>query len=127
MTNSIIQIQPSELIGPRSYFTDFDPRDTNFDLQAVERKLKLQLLTKDKVIIAASSLFHQTGFLFWKNHNALITTLEEGIVIPALRNQFGNVDVFYRNKSHGKDASLYTDEAAHFFSVHVKSCVSWNF
>ena len=61
MTPSIA-ILPEALTGPRSYFTDIDPKDPSYDQIDVVRKLKLQLLTKQNIVIAASSLFHDIGF-----------------------------------------------------------------
>ena len=56
-------IDPKKLSGPRSFFTDIDPRDPDYQEKEIERKLKLQLLTKDRIVIAASSLFSNISFL----------------------------------------------------------------
>ncbi len=120
MSYSAHRIHPSELTGPRSYFTDLDPADLNFEAPTVERKLKLQLLTKEKVIIAASSLFHDTSLEFCRKDKGLIEALEKGILLPAIRNQFGNVEVFFRSKPD------YSTESEKFFKSHVKSFVIWD-
>jgi hypothetical protein len=86
MPKSVSCITPDKLTGPRSYFTDFDPHDKNCDIQTIERKLKLQLLTKEKIIIAASSLFHDKSLEFCRADKGLIKALEKGILVPAIRN-----------------------------------------
>jgi hypothetical protein len=120
MPYSARRVHPSELTGPRSYFTDLDPNDPNFEVSLVVRKLKLQLLTKEKVIIAASSLFHDVGLEVCQKDQGLIEALEKGILLPAIRNQFGNVEVFFRSKSE------YSKESERFFKSHVRSFVIWD-
>jgi hypothetical protein len=52
MGNNIIQLDALKFTGPRSFFTDLDPNDRTYDEQTVKLKLKLQFLTKEKVVIA---------------------------------------------------------------------------
>jgi len=88
MANQIKEIMPDLMTGPRSYFTDIDPLvpESN-DINAI-RKLKLQLLTKEKIVVAASSLFHDVWYNILKNDEGLIVYLRNGIIIPAIRSSF---------------------------------------
>jgi hypothetical protein len=57
MSRKITNNLPDTLSGPRSFFTDIDPTDPNYDKRDAITKLKLQLLTKERIVVAASSLF----------------------------------------------------------------------
>ncbi|BBO85763.1 hypothetical protein DSCO28_63290 [Desulfosarcina ovata subsp. sediminis] len=114
------KILPSELFGPRSYFTDLDPNDPNYERSVVERKLKLQLLTKEKIVIAASSLFHNVGLEIVQQNHGLITALEHGIILPAIRNEFDNLNGFFERKTN------FSKESSKFFEAHVASFISWD-
>lgn len=121
MSNRLVKIDPSKLTGPRSYFTDLDPQDPDYHETLVKRKLKLQLLTKEKIIIAASSLFHDIGYHLFSNDKDLITTLEKGVIIPAIRNQYSNPEDFFKQRK-----AEYSLEARRFFTVHVTHSVPWD-
>lgn len=84
MTNKIEELSPDTLTGPRSYFTDIDPNIPESGNIDTIRKLKLQLLTKEKIVVAASSLFHDIWFNILKNDRGLIHSLNNGILIPAI-------------------------------------------
>lgn len=121
MTNGIIQIEPCDLQGPRSYFTDLDPNDINYRENTVKLKLKLQLLTKGKIIVAASSLFHDIGYELFSKDSGLTLALEKGLILPAIRNQYsGPVDFFDQRKD------LYSNKSKLYFSKHAKFSVPWD-
>jgi hypothetical protein len=116
------ELKPNLLRGPRSYFTDLDPKDQGYNQDEVLRKLKLQLLTKDKIVIAASSLFHNIGLTLFMKDEGLTKCLQRGIIVPAIRNQFNSVDGFFESKQQ----EGYSPNSKSFFSNHVKQFVSWN-
>lgn len=113
-------IYPDQLSGPRSYFTDIDPYDPTYNEGDVIRKLKLQLLTKEKIVIAASSLFHEIGYNLVAKDKGLTSALGSGIILPAIRNQFDSPKAFFENKTE------YPASARDFFIEHVTSAVSWD-
>ena len=120
--NSSKIILPESLNGPRSYFTDLDPKDQNYNHADVVRKLKLQLLTKKSIVIAASSLFHDLGFNLCNSDHGLTKALQEGIIIPAVRNEFHTINDFYiAKRSEG-----YSNNANKYFSENTAQFVSWS-
>jgi hypothetical protein len=121
MEEKIICIEPKNLHGPRSFFTDLDPRDPDYNPADVTRKLKLQLITKDKILIAASSLFHKVGYDMFSKDPGLIRCLETGIIIPTIRDQFSSIKDFFDAKKEG-----YPEESKNFFISHVKFNVPWS-
>jgi len=116
---SLIKIQPNELSGPRSFFTDIDINDNNYDAQESLRKLKLQLLTKEKIVVPASSMFKDIWLQLFKENKGLIPAIEEGIIIPAIRDQFETVEDFFSTKDYGIDNK-------EFYMEHVTHSVPWN-
>jgi len=119
MESNIIKIYPNELSGPRSFFTDIDPYDKNYVKEDAIRKLKLQLLTKGKIVVAASSLFHDIWLQLFRENSNLILALEDGIIIPAIRNQFEGVNEFFENKNYG-------EENKNFFTKHIRYSIPWD-
>ena len=122
MANDIIQLNAIELIGPRSFFTDLDPRDSSYNPQTVALKLKLQLLTKEKIVIAASSLFTDIGYELFSSEQGFIDTLEQGIVVPAIRNEFTGPEDFFQRYKFKKCAI----PSRNFFTNHVTHSVPWD-
>lgn len=118
MTN-MKEILPSDLIGPRSYFTDIDPNDENYSREDAIRKLKLQLLTKEKIVVAASSLFHDIWMDIFKDFPDLIPAIEDGIIVPAIRNQFKGIADFFESKK-------YPETNKKFFLDHITQVVPWD-
>lgn len=88
------------LTGPRSFFTDLDPKDPSYDRETVKLKLKLQFLLKERVVIAASSLFTGVGYELFSGDDGLVEALEEGIVAPAIRNEYTNPADFFERYEH---------------------------
>lgn len=115
----IKEIFPNELIGPRSYFTDIDPNDENYNKYEATQKLKLQLLTKEKIVVAASSLFHDIWMDVFKDSPDLIPAIEDGIIVPAIRNKFKGIADFFENKK-------YSETNKKFFLNHVTHAVPWD-
>ncbi len=121
-TSEVTKIYPKDLIGPRSYFTDLDPLDPDFAREDVLEKLKIQLLTKKTIIIAASSLFHQIGRNFIEQEVGLPDAIEMGIIVPAMRDEYSDVkDFFNKYKKDG-----YGKNELSFYQKIVKTVVPWN-
>jgi hypothetical protein len=120
MEEKVKNIDASKLTGPRSYFTDLDPKDKDYNEALVSRRLKLQLLTKKNVVIAASSLFHDVGMDLFRKNEGLSTALNQGIILPAIRDQFYDLDDFFSAKAE------YSSDARDFFKDHVRYSVPWS-
>ena len=114
------KISATQLNGPRSYFTDLDPKDNDYNEKLVIRRLKLQLLTKKNIVIAASSLFHDDGMSLFKKNKGLIDALNEGVILPAIRDQFSDLDSFFSTKAE------YSNDSRDFFKEHVGYSVPWS-
>ena len=118
MVNKTEELLPGTLSGPRSYFTDIDPNvPESGNIDAI-RKLKLQLLTKEKIVIAASSLFHDIWYKILKNDQGLIDCLQNGIIIPAIRSAFNGINGFFTEKKYPTDNKK-------FFIENVAYSVPW--
>jgi hypothetical protein len=115
----LLKILPEDLTGPRSFFTDIDSNDKNYDQHDALRKLKLQLLTKEKVVVPASSMFDDVWFNIFMGNKDLIPALDSGILIPAIRDQFDGVGAFFEDKKYG-------DENKAFYLEHVNHSIPWN-
>lgn len=118
MTNKIEELSPDTLTGPRSYFTDIDPNIPESGNIDTIRKLKLQLLTKEKIVVAASSLFHDIWFNILKNDRGLILSLNNGILIPAIRDSFDGIDGFFAEKQYPVDNKQ-------FFIENIAYSIPW--
>jgi len=123
MSAKLIRIKPGDLSGPRSYFTDLDPNDFDYKEDDVNRKLKLQLLTKERIIIGASSLFHDIGYQLFSSNEGLVDCIERGIIIPAIRSQFDGPEEFFEKKTEGEG---YSGKAKSFFLAHAFHSVPWD-
>jgi hypothetical protein len=119
LTDDLIQIYPETLSGPSSYFTDIDPSDQNYNKEDAIQKLKLQLLTKERIVVAASSLFHDIWLDLFRDFPDLIPSLKDGIIVPAIRNNFSGIADFFSNKK-------YSDFNKSFFTEHVTHSVPWD-
>jgi len=117
-----MRLSPDCLKGPRSYFTDLDPKDRLADRLDVLRKLKLQMLTKDRVIVAASSLFHISSAELFFRDPGLTKALNQGVIAPALRDEYSDVSDFFR----GRPEAEYTDSSKTFFSQNTGAFITWN-
>ena len=119
MSRRIKELMPENLTGPRSYFTDIDPVVPGSDSIEAIRKLKLQLLTKETIIIAASSLFHDIWYKLLKDDKGLVDCLRNGILIPAIRDSFGGVSGFFAEKN-------YPTDNENFFINNLLCYVTWS-
>lgn len=118
MVKKIEEVLPDMLTGPRSYFTDIDPLiPESANIDAI-RKLKLQLLTKEKIVVAASSLFHDIWYNILKNDQGLIAALRGGIIIPAIRDSFNGINGFFAEKKYPADNK-------NFFIENVSCYITW--
>jgi len=122
MSKDVIKLNALELTGPRSFFTDLDPRDPTYDKQAVGLKMKVQLLTKEKILIAASSLFTDIGYDLLAWDQGFVSALEQGIIVPAIRDEFANPTEFFARYKY-KDCST---PARNFFVRNATHSVPWN-
>lgn len=122
MTEDIIRLDAVALSGPRSFFTDLDPKDPNYDRKQVELKLKLQFLLKEKVAIAASSLFTDTGYTLLSSEEGLVQSLEEGIIVPAIRNEYVDAKDFFERYKH----TQWSPRVKEFFIRHTTHSIPWD-
>jgi len=109
--------------GPKSYFTDFDHRivvrTDDLDLLRIqaERKLKLLLLIKSKIVCAASHLATEFAYDIFKDNPQLLL---EGHIVPALRRDKSDFSALLeRKKIHRKE------EIIDFFNQNVKFTADW--
>ena len=117
-----IDINDKEYLNPiRLYFSRLDKnyisKLSEEDKKIVELELKLYLLLKGQLIVAASDLFTESGAEFFKDKEIF---LEEGLIVPALRDKFKNIDDFVQEKYNGKFP--YKS----FFENNVKFVLSWS-
>ena len=120
-------LSPGMLKGPRSFFTDLDPRDKSTCRLSALRSLKLQLLTKKWVVIGASSIFHSEWSEIIRNNEGLIDTLNQGIVIPAIRYDYENIAGFFEAKSDYSidDKDFFVDNTSKFMVWDIDFNSSW--
>ena len=125
MTNQIKEIMPDLMTGPRSYFTDIDPLvPKSNDINAI-RKLKLQLLTKEKIVVAAS-LFHDVWYEFLKNDEGLIISLKNGIIIPAIRSSFNGIEGFFTEKKYPENnRDFFIENVSHYIPWKLEDNANW--
>ncbi|MBW2742059.1 MAG: hypothetical protein JRE64_25190, partial [Deltaproteobacteria bacterium] len=126
MINKIEELLPDMLSGPRSYFTDIDPNvPESGNIDAI-RKLKLQLLTKEKIVIAASSLFHDIWYKILKNDQGLIDSLRNGILIPAMRSSFNGINGFFAEKKYpAQNKNFFIENVAYFVPWKLEDNANW--
>lgn len=117
------RIAPQALIGPRAYFTDFDHRlvsrcrDRALFRRKVERKLKVLLLLKGRIVCAASHLATRFAYDFFRDHPVLLTS---ETIVPAFRADKTDLsELFARKRFHDREDSV------RFYSDHVRSTVTW--
>lgn len=120
--NNSTPILPQKITTPSSYFTDIDPKDRNYNQRDVVRKLKLQLLTKQTIVIAASSLFHGVGFQLFSSDSGLTKCLQDGIILPAIRDEFEGINGFFDAKS----PDGYSPDSKCYFTSNTKHHVPWS-
>lgn len=120
------RINASEFIGPRAYFTNIDHRllaEQHVSLQlrrAVERELKVLLLTKQTVVCAASHLKGRFAYELLRDHPIL---LEKAMLVPALRNDRADIAAVFADDTQ---TNLLRDEMMHFYGERVHSVVGWD-
>jgi len=122
MADHIVKLHPPQLNGPRSFFTDLDRNDPAYDPALVMLKLKLQLLLKGRIVIAASSLFSGIGYELFSADDGLIQALELGIVAPAIRNEFVDPKDFFERGQH----KGWPVQAKDFFVKHATHSIPWD-
>jgi hypothetical protein len=120
------RINASQFVGPRAYFTNIDHRlleQQHVSLQlrrAVERELKVLLLTKQTVVCAAS---HLKGRFAYDLVRANPVLLEKAMLVPALRNDRTNIaDIFADDAQHNP----LRDEMIQFYGERIHTVVGWD-
>ncbi len=120
------RLKPINLCGPRAYITDFDYNIVRFKpdrkiySREVERRLKVNLLTKGIVVCAASHLNHKFSYDFIKNNSLL---LEENLIVPALRSDKRHITDYY-GEDRGIEKSLQKS-MKDFYDCYVSEVVEW--
>lgn len=122
--NKIIYRDPSKLSGPRTYFTLLD--ENNYKLSGskskyfdnVEDTLKVLLLTKEHIVIAASHLASKEAYKFFQGKEALF---DNKIILPALRSEFSTFEDMCSSKYNGIDNSI-----PEYFGSVIKEVIPWN-
>lgn len=88
------RISASDFVGPRAYFTHIDYRmlyQQHVPLRvhrAIERELKVLLLTKHTVVCAASHLKGHFAYQLIRDNPIL---LDKQLLVPALRNERSSI------------------------------------
>ena len=120
-------LSPGMLKGPRSFFTDIDPKDVGVSRETALRSLKLQLLTKRSIIVGASSLFHDEWARILQADQGLIQALNDGIIIPALNYDYKDIDGFFTLKQGYKnvDKGFYIENTAKLMVWDLDFNTSW--
>ncbi len=121
---SIMQrLKPKYFSGPRSYFTDFDHRIVSrtqdlFHLRSdTERKIKLLLLIKSRIVCAASHIATEFAYDIFKDNPRLLV---EGHIVPALRKDKNSIAELFERKSISRKAEIIK-----YYEQHVKYSVDW--
>ena len=120
------RINASQFVGPRAYFTNIDHRflgQQHVSLQlrrAVERELKVLLLTKHTVVCAASHLKGQFAYDLVRANPVL---LEKTMLVPALRNDRSDITELFADDSH---PNPLRDEMIQFYGERIHTVVGWD-
>ncbi|MGE4280360.1 MAG: hypothetical protein AB7G62_12270 [Magnetospirillum sp.] len=120
-------LKPNELGGLKTFFTDLDHSDRERDPVLAVRGLKVQLLLKDRVVVGASSMFHQVWLDMFKEHGDLVGLLGDGVLVPALQDKYPSVDAFFdHNPTYGNEARrLFVENTARFLPWNVDENSGW--
>ena len=112
------------LSGPRTYFTLLDknnlrtyPNKKQY-ISETEEALKVLLLTKDKIVIAASHLASNDALEFFEGKERLF---EDGIILPALRSEFKTFEEMYSSKYGDSNKAI-----PRFFGGAIKEVIPWD-
>lgn len=116
------------LSGPRVYSTDFHPRRT-YDadnVQALERSLKVKLLTKGTVTLNGGHLVTPAAFEFVSKNPVL---LADGFLLPAIREDKGSFGAYVADNDAAYKAAGWSssqiDDAIAFLQESVKTVLPW--
>lgn len=113
-------IKGADLSGPRSYFTNLDHSfsQDRFDLGIPA--LKLQALLKRNIVVAASSIFDQKWFSLVRHDSGLRTLVQDGVILPAIRDEYQTVGDFFDARP------IYSKESSDFYRGAVSSALCWS-
>lgn len=122
------RIDPEALVGPRSFFTNFDHRiisaSNNEELlkKDIERTIKILLLVKTNVVCAASHLTTEFTYEFFKEHPLL---LQKNLVIPALREDKNEFSELFNEQSNKDIPKIKKKAIINFFEDNIDTTISW--
>lgn len=122
------ELRPAHtLSGPRVYSTDFHPRSTYAtDNVALERSLKVKLLTKGIVTLNGGHLLTPAAFSFVCKHPNLLT---DGLLLPAIREDKGNFNAYVADNEQAYRSAGWSsnqiDNAVAFLEESVKTVLPW--
>jgi len=126
----LVKHLPSNLIGPRTYFSLIDKNNIKQAKNWPEYKseldqvLKILLLTKDTIVIAGSSLCNDMAFDYFSEQDKA-SLFKNGIIKPAIRSQFSNFSEVFNDRIKHKKENL-SDEINQFFTENISEIVPWN-
>jgi len=130
MTN-VIKYLPIKFSGPRTYFSLLDKNNIrlveNWTVykKELDQILKILLLTKDTVVIAASALCTEKAFDFFSDDKDKELLFKQGLIKPALRSQFNTFNEVYQDRLLKKE-ELIPKEVESFFSNIITEVVPWD-
>lgn len=121
------RISPGSMTGPRAYFTAFDPqivsRSRNREelTRTCERRLKMLLLLKSRVVCAASHMKSPIAESVFRSNPFL---LELGLVIPALRDTADSIRGAFEASTESPQSC--EPHLASYYDDIVSAVVIWN-
>ena len=117
------RINPIFFQGPRAYFTAIDPKivkrtkDKFLLRKNIERRLKILLLLKTRLICAASHLTSEFSYQLFKDYPEL---LNQELIIPALRTDKESIEHLFTEKRFKNKK-----DKINFYNENVISTVKW--
>lgn len=125
---------PSKLKTPKVYFTETDPLLlTPIDSLELSEKLKLLCILNENVVIAASHMLEShtlRDLLFEKGSTNLLPLLQEGVILPALRDECDNIKELVKIKQKNPQPEIfrdrYTIEKGSFLDDNTSKVVKWS-
>jgi hypothetical protein len=121
--SSLLYRDATTLTGPRTYFTLLDEnnlktvQDKRKYYDDLEGTLKVLLLTKNNIVIAASHLTSDEALTFFRDKEMLFS---DKIILPALRSEFATFrEMYYSRFPDGKR------EIPEFFGNVISEVIPW--
>jgi hypothetical protein len=108
------------LRGPRVYFTSLDYSISDERFAQGLSSLKLQAILKQKIVVPASSLFHDKWFQLVQNDPGFKYLITSGAILPAIRDNYDSVRSFF------DDHPTYSSRARDFYTSSVRDALHWS-